>query len=409
MNKSQATMMFQRNAFLITICMCIVVAFAQETGGQAEREQLETIQQQLKEKQSTLDRITGKERTLLGELRAIEEQLNVARQQLEAYRQQLAENEAQLQQTQAKISTLKDQYAEQTAMLASRLRAIYKMGDLGYLAPLLSLSSQQNARQQLLYLQHLATSDKHLLKESETHIQAIVKEQAILEQRKQELVRSQKKIEQQSREILAQQQQKATLLSSIQNDKEQNLKFMQELQQSALQLDALIQDFEPTAPLLEATSPPGPNVTIPSNAEAVAQSYARYFRSNKGKLLWPVQGQVFTRFGRIQIGDTFTQYKGVDIRAAVGTPFYAVFKGIIKYADWFDGYGNLIIVDHGGDFFTLYAHANELLVQSGDVVDSRQVLGKVGDTDSIKGPHLYFEIRANGKPEDPQAWLAKVQ
>jgi septal ring factor EnvC (AmiA/AmiB activator) len=391
------------------ICLCATVAFAQETDGQAEREQLETIQQQLKEKQSTLDRITGKERTLLGELRAIEEQLQAARQQLEAYQQQLADNEAKLQQTQAKISKLKAKSAEHTAMLTNRLRAIYKMGDLGYLAPLLSLSSQSSTQQQLLYLQRLAASDKQLLKESEAHIQAIVKEQKILEQRKQELVESQKKVEQQSREILAQQQQKATLLSNIQTDKEQNLQFMQELQQSAIQLDALIQDFEPTSSLPEATSKPGPNVTIPSDAETIAQSYARRFRSNKGRLLWPVQGQVFTGFGKIRIGDTFTQYKGVDIRAAAGAPFYAVFKGVIKYADWFDGYGNLIIVDHGGDFFTLYAHASEILVQSGDIVESRQLLGKVGDTDSIKGPHLYFEIRANGKPENPQAWLAKVQ
>lgn len=78
------------------------------------------------------------------------------------------------------------------------------------------------------------------------------------------------------------------------------------------------------------------------------------------------------------------------------------------YAGWFDGYGNLVVVDHGGDFYTLYAHADELLVKVGDVVETRQILGKVGDTDSIKGALLHFEVRASGKPQNPQLWLAKV-
>ncbi len=384
---------------------------APETDGQADRAQLDDIQQQIREKQSLLDKISGKERTLSGELRTIDNQLQEAQQKIEDYRRQVAENEQELQKTRGRIRTLKTQSAKNSAMLATRLRAIYKMGDLGYLAPLLSLSSQTGTRQQIMYLQQLAASDNDLLKQSESHIQAILKEQETLTQRKQNIVDAQKKIEQQSGEILARQKQKAALLASIQNDKQQNQKFIAELQRSATRLDTMIQKFDSIVPVVapKATSSPGQNVTIPTDADAVVQAYKAYFRSNKGKLLWPVQGQIFTKYGRIQIGDTFTQYKGVDIRADIGTPFYAVFKGTIKFADWFDGYGNLIILDHGGEFFTLYAHASELLVKSGDIVDNRQMLGKVGDTDSIKGPHLYFEIRANGKPEDPQTWLAKLR
>lgn len=403
------TRIFLKNFLLSALFLSMLVFPMMEIYGQTEQEQLENIQQQLKEKQTTLEQIKGKEQTLLGELRTIEQRLKDAQRQLEEYRQQLANNERELQHTQDNMATLKTQYAENTALLAKRLRAIYKMGDLGYLGPLLSLSSQTDTQQQLIYLQKLAASDKQLLKKSESHIQAILKEQEILKQHRQNIVVAQKNIEHQSAEILAQQKQKTALLASIQTDKTQHLQFMQELQQSAARLDTLIQDLDSVGAPPEATTTPGPNVTIPPDAEAVAQAYSAHFRSNKGKLLWPVQGQIFTKFGKIKIDDTFTWYKGLDIRAAAGTPFYAVFKGTIKYADWFDGYGNLVIVDHGGNFFTLYARASELLVKSGDIVESRQVLGKVGDTDSIKGPHLYFEIRANGKPEDPQRWLAKVQ
>jgi len=410
MVQSRRMMRLLKYIACVLVLVCGVIP-AQETGGQAERKQLEDVQQQIRKKRSILDKISGKERSLLDELRAIDKQLQEAQQQLAEYRRQVAENEQDLQKITKRISALKTKNAQNSTMLATRLRAIYKMGDLGYLGPLLSLSSKADTRQQLMYLQQLAADDKELLKQSESHIQAILKEQEALNQRKRDIVEAQQKIEQQSGEILAQQKQKTALLAGIQNDKQQHQKLIEELQRSAMQLDKMIQKFESFVPAAtpQATSAPEQKVTIPTDSNAVVQAYKQYFRSNKGKLLWPVQGQIFTKYGRIQIGDTFTQYKGVDIRADLGTPFYAVFNGTIKFADWFDGYGNLIIVDHGGEFFTLYAHASEILVASGDVVESRQVLGKIGDTDSVKGPHLYFEIRSSGTPEDPQKWLAKLR
>ena len=83
----------------------------------------------------------------------------------------------------------------------------------------------------------------------------------------------------------------------------------------------------------------------------------------------------------------------------------AVADGAVIYADWFKGYGRLIILDHGGGYFTLYAHAAEIWARSGDSVSRGQVIGKVGDTGSLEGPQLYFELRHKGKPQDPLAWL----
>jgi septal ring factor EnvC (AmiA/AmiB activator) len=77
----------------------------------------------------------------------------------------------------------------------------------------------------------------------------------------------------------------------------------------------------------------------------------------------------------------------------------------VIYADWFKGYGHLIILDHGGGYFTLYAHASEIQARLGDSVSRGQVIGKVGDTGSLEGAQLYFELRHKGKPQDPLAWL----
>ena len=97
--------------------------------------------------------------------------------------------------------------------------------------------------------------------------------------------------------------------------------------------------------------------------------------------------------------------RGIEIAAPEGKDIVAVAEGSVIYADWFKGYGRLIILDHGGGYFTLYAHASEVLIRPGESVSRGQVIGKVGDTGSLEGPQLYFELRHKGKPQDPLAWL----
>jgi septal ring factor EnvC (AmiA/AmiB activator) len=109
--------------------------------------------------------------------------------------------------------------------------------------------------------------------------------------------------------------------------------------------------------------------------------------------------QVHPRFG------TKTFRHGVDIGVAEGTRITAVAPGHVLYTGWFRGYGNLIILDHGGEYYTLYGHAAEIRVSEGDEVRQGQVIGAVGDTGSLEGARLYFEVRHQGRPQDPTQWL----
>ena len=109
--------------------------------------------------------------------------------------------------------------------------------------------------------------------------------------------------------------------------------------------------------------------------------------------------QIHPRFG------TKTFRNGIDIDVAQGTSIVAVYAGRVLYTGWFRGYGNLIIVDHGNEYYTLYAHAAEVKVKEGDEITQGQAIGTVGDTGSLQGPRLYFEVRHEGKPQDPAQWL----
>lgn len=375
---------------------------------------LQTIEQQLKEKQAEYQHLTQREQQLLTELNTIEQQMQTYQQQLQEHQTSLEQKVAELKKIEKNLAQLRTASQQKKTLLQKRLQAIYKMGNLGYFTPLLAAASYDNLQQQIKYLHLISEQDQQLIADVEHDRQNILTQKNALEHQQQEIVQTQKSIEQEQARIEAQKRQKDQLLNTLQKEKTQHAEAIARLETSREELEQLIQKLEertPTPSTRVASPTAGKDVTLPENSAEVIEAYGKYFRSNQGKLLWPVQGKIITTFGNIKIPGTktYTHYKGVDIQAAKGTPFYAVFKGKVKYADWFKGYGNLIILDHGGNYYTLYAHAEQILVNPGDQVDTRQVLGKVGDTDSVKGAHLYFEVRANGKPEDPQRWLAKLR
>lgn len=132
------------------------------------------------------------------------------------------------------------------------------------------------------------------------------------------------------------------------------------------------------------------------------------FATLRGALDWPVRGPLLKPYGRSVHPEfkTVVVNKGVNIGAAMGTPIRCVAPGTVEYVDWLPGYGKCIIVDHGDGFYTLYAHASAIFPAEGSTVNAGEVLGEVGDTGSLNGTQLYFEIRQGKDSLDPSAWLS---
>lgn len=133
------------------------------------------------------------------------------------------------------------------------------------------------------------------------------------------------------------------------------------------------------------------------------------FSRLKGRLPMPVPGKILASAGGDTGADdkTFTFQNGIDITVEMGEPVRSVFRGEVMYADWLRGYGNLMIINHGEHYYTLYAHMDELFKNKGDRVTDGEVIATAGDTGSLKGPVLYFEVRHHGEPIDPMEWLDK--
>ena len=135
----------------------------------------------------------------------------------------------------------------------------------------------------------------------------------------------------------------------------------------------------------------------------------RRFSSRKGELRRPVQGRIRNPFGRVVDVQYQTQIfrKGVEFSARMGERVRAVAPGRVRFAGWFRGYGKIVILDHGAGYFTVSGQLSQIQVQVGEKVKSGQVVGTVGETGSLEGPGLYFEVRRGGVPLNPAEWLAK--
>jgi len=179
------------------------------------------------------------------------------------------------------------------------------------------------------------------------------------------------------------------LLEEIKRNKSTYQKMMVELQESSEQLQQLLRRLQSQEIAL-------PSPFIPLN-------------ERKGKLPWPLEGKIITRFGpeRHPRFNTVTINNGIEIAPSRDKVVRAVHGGRVVFADYFKGYGNLIIVDHGLSYYTLYGHLSSFQVKVGDLVQAGQPIGQAGDSDSIKGESLYFEIRHKSQAVDPLQWLRR--
>ena len=128
------------------------------------------------------------------------------------------------------------------------------------------------------------------------------------------------------------------------------------------------------------------------------------FGAQKGLLRWPLKGQLLNRFGALKSATANSKWDGVAIQATRGNEIRAIYSGIVVFADWFQGYGWMMIIDHGSDYMSLYAHAEGLNKNQGEQVQKGEVIALVGDSGSADKPHLYFEIRRQGAPVNPADW-----
>ena len=380
---------------------------------QEGRERLKEVQRELGREREKAREAGQKEASLSKEVTRLDQELKrktVALQDLEAKLRGSSQRIARLTQ---EIASTETRLTRSRSLLKQRLRAMYKQGRFGYVRMLLSADDFSAAGRRLKYLSAVAGQDQRLMHSYSTTLADLSEKRAELERYKAEVAEAKGKAATTRNQIAEEQRKRRILLASVREEKAGHLAAIKELEKSAKDLQALIarlQSEEERQRRAARTTPrrESPRGEAPSGKEEVPDIHddGRFARL-KGRLPWPAVGSLLSTFGRQEHPRfrTVTFNRGIEIAAPEGRNFVAVADGTVIYADWFKGYGRLIILDHSGGYFTLYAHASEILARPGDSVSRGQVIGKVGDTGSLEGPQLYFELRHKGKPQDPLAWL----
>ncbi|MBI2152111.1 MAG: peptidoglycan DD-metalloendopeptidase family protein [Candidatus Rokubacteria bacterium] len=388
---------------LLALAVLAAPAWAQKRDDPTLRQSERTLQQtqkQLKEERAKAAQARQRETSLLSELEAIELTLEKKRRELEALGRRIRKAQSEIQTLEGEIRRLEAQRATQQEILARRLRAMYKLQAQGGALPLLLAVDDPMARAvQLRHLTTLAAVDARLIREYRGTSEHVAERKGRVEEQRQELSSLRAQVERERGEVDREAARRRVLLAKVREERAYHERMVGELSEAAKRLEALIRDLQARQRRVAKAPPPGKGGEPPAVG----------FGTLRGSLPWPTDGRIVSAFGE-QVHPRFgtrTFKRGIDIEADDGAQITAVYAGHVVYTGWFKGYGNLIILDHGNDFYTLYAHAAEIRVKEGDDVRPGQLIGTVGDTGSLAGPRLYFEVRYQGRPQDPAEWLRR--
>jgi murein hydrolase activator len=386
--------------FLTFIAIALVLAGSATAD---VNEDLRGIHKEIKEKRRLLRKTRKVETEVSRELGQIEHSLQEKETSLTALGRNLKEVESQIDRTRREIETTKGEAERKKQQIQVRLSALYKAGEFGGARMFFSSASLPQMVENLRYMGSVVENDRRLFAEYATRIERLGVLKGSLERdaRRKEKIKA--SIELKKREIEDEKKKKATYLVQVRADKKSYLASIRELEANARRLQAMVEKLEARS-RKSYTGKRRPSV---GGGPLLPPVPDKGFGALRGRLSMPVKGTIIGSYGRHKHPEynSYTVSNGLSIAAPIGSEIHAVYDGQVIFSDYFKGYGNMVIVDHGGGFFSLYAHAAKIMKKVGSQVVRNEVLASVGDTDSTKGPMLYFEIRYQGKPVDPSSWF----
>ena len=365
---------------------------------QTEQRKLRQTEQQLRDEKRKAAAARARETSVIAELEQVEQRLADKRKEISRLDTRITRTQAEVTSLRGEIQMLQKQRAGQEQALGRRLRAMYKVHAQGGALPMLLSGNDPVARAVALrHLARLAALDARLIQEYRGTSDRLDDRRRREESRQRELADLKSDAQREQADADRDAAKRRVLLAKVRDERAYHERMVGELTEAARRLEAFISDLQAKQRRLARVPPPKGGVAPPGVG----------FGTLRGRLPWPTEGRIIAAYGA-QVHPRFgtrTFRNGVDIEANEGRDVAAVYGGHVIYTGWFKGYGNLIILDHDNEYYTLYAHMAEIGVKEGDDVKQGQRLGTVGDTGSLEGPRLYFEVRFQGKPQDPEQWL----
>lgn len=347
---------------------------------------LDRVRSEIARLRSRLHEVQSQAQSAERDLEEADVELGIRTKELDLAVEMQAQLEAQQRDLQAQVGVLVPRIAQQKAFLAKRLVALYRLGGLSYIRLLLSIDRQRDPLQAMTMLSYLISRDARSVTRFQAERRQLDLRMTELADRQTRLAAVRKVVEGHRQAVASARAEKERRLVSLRSEGTHSEQRLAELEEKARRLERLIDILARQSEGI----PPATDV-----------------RTLQGALPWPVQGNVVERFGlqRNAKFSTVTFNNGLKIAASPGVEVHSVYAGTVLFSQWFKGYGNLIILDHGNRVFSLYGNLKSPSVKPGDRIQAGQAIAGVGESEEAKAGYLYFEIRQDNKPEDPQKWL----
>jgi len=362
-------------------------------------DRLQEVRKQIRKEKGIVEKIREGKAGVLGSLDALGRNIAETRAKLGACRKRNQGLDWQSQHLREELRSLEGQARSLRRTAGERLDAYYRLGRDGMLPLLFSSSTLPRKLRDLEALRRILDRDWTAIRSYDK----LLAERAVVEQglalRLSEEKALEGEIHIQERDLLAKRNEKDRLRLRLEKDENLHRRLLEELGESAEKLEALIRKAA-------RTEEAGPRARHPAGGGAPPGAP---FVSRKGMLPWPVEGELFRAFGTYS--DPGAQVpvmnRGIDIRTRPDTPVHAVWEGEVIYADWFRGYGNLVIVDHGQKHYSVLSDLSRLSKGKGEPVEAGEVLGYATEGGTKGGALVHFEIWHRGRPQNPMLWIRK--
>ncbi len=370
--------------FLAIVALVVGLTGAASHAQQPDRAQAVTQSRRAMDRLDALrqeaDRLTAEARTVLGDLRRLELEREIRATELQQARQAVQQATTELAAIDAQVSTLSVATAAALPDLQARLVTLYKLGRGQYARLLLSASDLRQFGQAVRLVSALAEQDRVRVRAYEARLAELQTARDAAHDRQAHVQLLQTAAERAQAASAAALAAHEAMVRDIDTRRDVNAQYYGELLAARERLQTSLTGLGDSAPVSELPLTPF-----------------------KGDLDWPIAGTVRQRFGTSVAGRPAS--RGIELAGAQGAAVQAVHDGTVAFADVFSGYGQLVILDHGSQTFTLYGNLGEIQVTKGERVERGQPLGTVGLADDTAA--LYFELRVDGRAVDPLQWLAK--
>lgn len=354
---------------------------------------LEGLKKKIAREKQGISQVQKKEGSILQTLERIEGELEKKSKQLKEASARVSTVAAEMEEKQNEAESLKNSLAHRQQLFRNRAAALYRWSRAG--SPLIVFNGDMSLGSFLRrkhYLESTVAFDQLLvqrLSEETQRRDLLAKELAA---KKQQLDSQRQTLAEAKESVRKEAENKKKLLAGLRQEKASRTLVVKELEAAALRLQKMMEEISRRAVIKPPDISPGVGLA-----------------ALRGRLEWPVKGELISGFGKARHPEVAAEvfHNGIDIEAPVGEEVKAVEKGTVVFADHFSGYGKMVILDHGERYYTIYAHLSEILKKNGDGVKRGEILGRAGDSDSLAGANLYFEMRKDGRSIDPVPWFAK--